>query len=235
MCVRVIAELVAMRRTLSINISKIISAYLLVLVFPLCYGQNLKDPEFKNESNIVQIMLSDSTRSFSNDTITIYLVYYHNGPLKAKMVYFHPEGAPKEKWLYSHLNYAESAYNEEGKIVLYAEWYNNKLHGDYMQFDSEKFVTHWIYENGILVDIKNDNCRYLGIKGNVITKEEFFKQFQTKEFGHWGYYLFEKEHELYQSLKCCDYVMHSDRFNIPPGFPGKEAEKLIKRLNKTCY
>lgn len=224
-----------MRSTLSIHISNIIGACLLALVFPLCYGQNLNDPEFKNESNIVQLMFSDSTQSFSNDTITIYLGYYHNGSLKSKLVYFHPDGPPIERWLYQYLNYAESSYHEDGKIAHYAEWYDNKLHGDYMHFDSEKFVTHWIYENGILTDIKNDNCRYLDTKGKVISKEEFFKQFQTKEFGYWGYYLFEKEYEPYQSLECCDYVMYSDRFNIPPGLPGKEAEKLIKRLNKTCY
>lgn len=223
-----------MRNTLSILISKIIGTCLLTLVFPLCYGQDLNEPEFKNESRIVQIMLSDSATSFSNDTITIYLGYYYNGSLKNKHVYFHPDGVPKEKWLYTYLNYAESTYHEDGKITHFAEWYDNKLHGDYMQFDSEKFVTHWIYENGILVDIKNNNCRYMDPKGNVIAKEEFFKQFLSKEFGYWGYFLFEKEYEPYHSLECCDYVMYSDRFNIPE-LPGKEADKLIKRLNKTCY
>jgi hypothetical protein len=125
-----------------------------------------------------------------------------------------------------------SSYHENGKIALYAEWLNNKLNGDYLQYDSERFVTHWVYENGVLVDVKNDNCRYLDPKGKIISKEDFFNQFESEGYGQWGYYFFAKEFEPYSRLNCCDFVMYSDKFHIPS--EGKAGEKLIKGLNKTC-
>jgi hypothetical protein len=211
----------------------IFNSFIFLFAFQLCYSQNSVTPEFKNESSIVQKMLTDSSVYFSNDSLTIHLGYYPNGLLKGKIVYYHPEGPPEEKWLFEYLNFAQTGYHENGRAAYYNEWWNNKLNGSYLQFDSDLFVTHWIFEDNILVDVKNDNCRYLDPKGIVISKEEFFNQYKNQEFGDWIYYLFERDFEPYKDLKCCDFVLHSEKFDIP-AFPGKGADKLIEELNKSC-
>lgn len=216
----------------NIKFNRIFKTFILIMFLPICFGQNVNDPEFKSESKIVQSMLSDSITIFTNDTLTIELGYYTNGSLKTKLVYYHPEGAPEERWRYEYLNFAESSYHEDGKIAAYVERYNDKLHGNYMQFDSDKFVTHWVFNNGNLVDVKNDNCRFLDQKGKIISKEEFFECYESSEYGQWGYYLFESEYEPYNQLTCVDYVMYSGNWMIPS--EGKQALKLVGRLNKTC-
>ena len=218
------------KRKILLNFSLICS---LILITQDSYGQNsLADPVFKHETAIVKKMLSDSAARFKNDTITIELSYYSNGRLKSKNVFSHPEGPPKEAWLFYYLNYAVTSYKMDGGVSSYVEWNDGKNHGNYLMFDDEKFVTHWVFENGKLVDVKNENCRFLDPKGNVITKEEFFNQFESEDYGQWGYYLFAKEYGEYSELECCDFVMYSDKFPIPGG--GKQASKLIKRLNQSC-
>lgn len=219
---------------ISIHLSTIISSCLLVFAFHISNAQNSEAMEFKGESKIIQVMLSDSMTIFGNDTLTIELSYNTNGSLQKKHVYYHPDGAPDERWKYEYLNFAESSYDENGIIASYIEWLNGKHHGNYMTFDSEKFVTHWVFNNGILADVKNDNCRFLNHKGTIITKEEFIKICESPEFGQWGYYLFESESEPYSMLKCVDYVMYSEKRPIPGPLDIRYALKLIKRLNKTC-
>jgi hypothetical protein len=200
--------------------------------------QLFKTIKYQIDKKTVVSILEESTlpqfpiyeRSYWNDTITTFTRYQINGKKNYETIWIHPQGEQQDLSTQERFEYG--FHDEDGSIAYKYRYVGDKLNGDYLQYDDSSFVTHWVFKDNKLIDVKNKNCRFLNPKGKVITKAQFFEQFESEAFGQWGYYLFEK-FEPYSQLKCCNFVMYSDRYQIPTY--GTGAKKLIRRLNKRCY
>jgi len=191
-----------------------------VLIF-LSFSSNAQDTTFFDENRLRYSVTLDSS--------TTTTVHYPNGKLCQQVIYLHPNGPTSFEDIFM-IERTELNYNENGEITASYQYLNNKLHGDYLMYDDSSFVTHLVFRNDSLVDIKNTNCCFVDNKGKIVTKEVFFSLLYTDEFGIWDYYLFEPWRE-FKEFVCCDFAFISEKYNWRTT---KGYKKLVKRLKKNC-
>jgi len=120
------------------------------------------------------------------------------------------------------------SYKESGDTMVCGAYLDNKMHGEWHNFDyniaGTEFVEVW--DNGKLIDIKNTDVIFIGEKNKVIDKKTFLKI--IKNYPNWMIVPLSAKHKPLASGYL--FIMFPDYLDFDP-YSETDIMKIIEQIN----